>query len=203
MNQTFGPGRDRYNKYSNKAFWNCNKNYTDPQTLLDRIVAKPSDLIYRIYFHYIESRNGSDSTRIDPTLDNLIVQNIDHSKLGRCFTVVPTQEMIQRTITAVKLQPKIITVRVYNGSNRYLNFLPSITFHAPGTFKKVKTHSNSLTIYPELHKSKTYLLKYDIHTKQEFASDPPCEDNPKYDYELCIDQYIENKARQIYGCTTP
>ena len=101
------------------------------------------------------------------------------------------------------MQLKIYAVHGYNGYVRYHTFVPAIIFHPPGSFKKRTIYGNSLIIYPDQRKREDYLLKYEIHTKQEFASDPPCEDNPKYNYDLCVDRHIENKARQIYGCTTP
>ena len=83
-----------------------NENCTNPKKLFESIVAKPSDLIYSISYYYTKMKNGSWYDKVDPTLNNGIISLSDHHTYGRCFTAVPTTEMLERRINRIKLYLK-------------------------------------------------------------------------------------------------
>ena len=172
--------------------------------MLEEIVAKPSDFIRRIYYYHIEPRNGSTKTKINPTLDNPVLSPHDTWNFGRCFTALPTEEMIQRRITRVIIYPKITKVRGHGIGNHggLIWFTPAIFLHMPKMFKEIKFHGIT-AIYADMENRHDFTMDFQVHTKQEVRSVPSCEGNLTYDYEGCVDNYIEIETLRRFGCTTP
>ena len=194
----------RYDAYKDDSEWvptdltgevfGGNRNCTDPRKLFEQIVAEPSDLIYGIKYYYVKAKNGSSSTRVYPNLDNGIIKPNDHYKYGRCFTALPTPDMMIRKIKKVNLYPKIV------GSTGL--WAPAIIFHMPGTFSKVTyglpMFFNALpTHYTE------YVFEFEINRRLSVGSEIPCEDSEDYNFDFCTHKYIEHKSMEKFGCTTP
>ena len=103
-----------------------NENCTNPKKLFENIVAKPSDLIRRINYHYTKVENGSSYEKVNPTLEHGIISLSDHHKYGRCFTSMPTPDMLKRKINRITLY-----IQLFKNI-----FAPIVVFHTPGTFTK-------------------------------------------------------------------
>ena len=165
-------------------------------------MAQPQDFLNIVYYYHMNKVNGTSWTTVDPTLGDPLLSFTDNERTGRCYTILPTYDMILRKIKKATLWIKTIA---YNHGHHNLSFTPDIYFHQPGTFKKGKAYGIQSIVSPDLShvKQPTYLLEYEVHTKQSYASKPPCEQNSEYNYDLCVDLYIEEKAIKKFGCTTP
>ena len=169
-----------------------NENCTDPKKLLEHIVAKPWDLIREIRYYYKMRHNGSFYTNISSPFEKGAISSLDHPSHGRCFTALPTLEMIKQQIKKVHIYPKL------QHGNR---LAPKFIFHMPGTF--IKETRFTSWYYSTASKQGEYNLDYQLHRELSAGSDVPCEETEEYNYDLCTNLYIENQSLIEYGCTTP
>ena len=191
---------DRCDAYSKGSMWapqskqpEDNKSCSDPKALFESIVAKPSDLIHKVTYHFMEDSNGETKTEVYPDEHEMIFAN-DHAKHGRCFTTVPTLEIIKKRIEKINLYPKILD----NGDT------PSILFHTPRTFASVSYETGRPMFYKTTaDKREDYILEYQVHKKLNLGSIQPCEDGMGYSYDLCAHGAIHNETMAKSGCTTP
>ena len=172
------------------------KNCTDPKRLFDAIVSKPSDFFEYIKFRFERPENGSRQALFLPYLDNGIITNTDHEKYGRCYTALPTSHMVSRKIQEVYIGLKING----NGST------PRVIFHAPGTFRRGITEKNGYFIRKKPDSNRTsqaFIFEYEVLTRLEKGSIPPCEVRNDFNYDMCIHKHIERESLAKFGCTTP
>ena len=140
----------------------------------------------------MEARNGSSLTKVYPNLQSGIIEAIDHYQHGRCFSAVPTPEMVKRRINSVGLYLKL--------TNRNA---PIIIFHTPGTLTKTLIDQPWM-FYINRHSHKTrYAFEYEIHKRLNLGSETSCEINDYYNYDLCKHQLAENRSLALFNCTTP
>ena len=161
-------------------------------------MAKPTDLIKSIKYYYRDYSKGCKkcylSKKFEPNFDNGISSINDHPRYGGCYTATASKEMILRKILRVKLYLKI---------PRNASFAPTVLSHRPGDFMDTAFARIPPLLNAEEWFRNDYFLDYEVHNKQEFVSEPPCETKEDHNYDKCVHSYIENKTLAKFGCTTP
>lgn len=140
----------------------------------------------------MEAKNGSTRTRVYPNLDSGIIEINDHDKYGRCFSAIPTPDMVERRITRVKLYLKLTE-----------SFAPNIIFHTPGALTKTLIEQPKMYYINRPSHRTAYAFEYEVHKRLELGLETPCEENNDYHYDLCKHQQAENISLALFGCTTP
>ena len=69
------------------------------EELLEKIVAQPKDVLNTVYYYHKTKVNGTSRTTVEPTLEDPLLSYTDNEKTGRCYTIVPTNDMITFAVT--------------------------------------------------------------------------------------------------------
>ena len=149
----------------------------DPKILWESTVAKVEDMISHVeltYYQKIEEEiySGDLSSPID-TSD------------GRCYSIIPTLEMIKQGIKSVKLG---------------LASLTKIYTHNPGGFHYES--SSEVPVKNVMGTKDYYRVDHELLEMLD-VKDEPCNDNPKYAIDDCGEDEIEKFIMKEYGCTPP
>ena len=150
-------------------------------------MAKPSDLIGQIVYEFENERNGSRKTVVHPS------QHYDVPIYGRCFTTVPTGDMVSRGIISI-----MVLLKLTEGT-----YAPWMLFHTPEYFPANSKYRIHQAYQFDANSSEVLYFEYEIHTKLKRGTMPPCEDETGYEYDNCVDQYVEKVSLDRFGCTTP
>ena len=107
------------------------------------------------------------------------------TRFGRCYSIIPTLEMIKKGIRAVELG---------------LSSLTWIFIHTPGV---LQYESNGMVLLRNVMGTKDY-YKVD-HELFEMLDekDESCNDTPQYTKDDCSEDEIEKFVMKEYGCTPP
>ena len=104
---------------------------------------------------------------------------------GRCFTAKPTPNMISYGIKKIKLYTTKYTTTVY--------------FHNPQTFA---TNVVKTSIQLIKHRKLEVDLDHEVFDMLDFGGEP-CIDDATYNKDHCVQNEVDKRAIENYGCTTP
>ena len=139
-------------------------------------MAKVEDMLSYVELQYQKSKTELYSGDISSPLD---------TRFGRCYSIIPTLEMIKKGIRAVELG---------------LSSLTWIFIHTPGV---LQYESNGMVLLRNVMGTKDY-YKVD-HELFEMLDekDESCNDTPQYTKDDCSEDEIEKFVMKEYGCTPP
>ena len=113
-----------------------------------------------------------------------LISPIDTSD-GRCYSIIPTLEMIKQGIKSVKLG---------------LASLTKIYTHNPGGFEYES--SSGVSVKNVMGSKDYYRVDHELLEMLD-VKDEPCNDTPKYAKDDCGEDEIEKFIMKEYGCTPP
>ena len=104
---------------------------------------------------------------------------------GRCYSIIPTLEMIKQGIKIVELR---------------LASLTKIYIHKQGGFEYES--SRKVPVKNVMGKKDYYSVEHELLEMLDHK-DEPCNDTPKYAKDNCGEDEIEKFVMKEYGCTPP
>ena len=174
---TFG-SRAKYYRNGNWATPNC----TDPAALFESLVVKAHDLIENITYGFYD-KPTSGAVIVKPELPNDVLTYLDRQSYGRCYVAKPTLEMIRN---GIKL------IRIYGKTSI------SVNIHSPGLLEDRRISNMKV----DIGSFKDYQINHEVHDLLE-VNEKPCNGSFEYDKDYCEQEFFEEKALKLFGCTTP
>ena len=154
---------------------------TNPRKLWESVVIKLEDIISYVEFKYYQ-KNTRDTYTIHQMND--IVSILDTSK-GRCYSIIPTSEMIELGIRRVEFG-LVSLIHAY--------------IHGPGMHE----YDSEKGVDFANVKEKSILYKVE-HEFLEMLNDnsEQCHEDPKYKRDNCVEGQLEKFLMKEYGCVPP
>ena len=155
----------------------------DPGSLFESLVARPEELFDNITIGYYSQRT-SEAGIVKPDLHSEALSHFDRQTFGRCYTVIPTPEMISNGIKFVKIYG-LTKIAVY--------------VHAPGLLETTRKTNKILVKTGDY---KIYEVEHEIYEMLQYDG-KPCDPELSFNKDTCEHLKMEKKLLETFGCTTP
>ena len=151
---------------------------TDPKLLWESVVVKLEDIVSYVEFKYYQGRK-EDKYTIDQIQNKVFALD---SNDGRCYSLIPTSEMIKQGIRSVKLG--------------FVSF-SKIYIHTSGAYKYEAAKQGVIII--RMGRKAYYMIDQEHHEMLDDKSEP-CIEDPNYEKDSCAEDEIEKFVMKKYGC---
>ena len=156
-----------------------NEQCTNPKLFWELIVAPFERLVSFVAFQYYDRF----AEEIFWAKDMKKIFSVEDSKFGRCYRITPTLEMMKRGIRQIRIE--------------FLS-LSLVYIHTPGLFKD----GSRIVVGNEMGMRIFYMIEPEFYLKKN-DQEKPCNEDPMFYKDRCIDEALEKFVIERYGCTSP